>query len=225
MIKLINIYNELLKKYGYQGWWPIIEHKGVNPTKTGAIKGYHPKDYSFPKNESQRFQMSIGAILTQNTNWVNVEKSLNNLSINELLNPKKIINNIDKVKELIKPSGYFNIKSGYLANFSRFYLALNGRIPSREELLKVKGIGKETADSILLYAYNEPVFVIDAYTKRFVKKLGIINSNEYETLRNYFESNLPNDYELFQEFHSLIVEHAKNYYSKKPYGLNDFFLK
>ncbi|MFA5333962.1 MAG: endonuclease III domain-containing protein [Candidatus Nanoarchaeia archaeon] len=225
MINLLSIYNELLKKYGYQGWWPIINYKGVNPTKTGSIKGYHPKDYAFLKNDSQRFQICIGAILTQNTNWINVEKSLNNLFENNLLSPKKIIDNAEKVKGLIKPSGYFNLKSKYLANFSRFYLNLRGRVPFRDELLKVKGIGKETADSILLYAYNVPVFVIDAYTKRVVNHLGLIDSNDYETLRAFFESNLAKDYKLFQEFHALIVEHAKNNYSKKPYGINDFLKK
>ena len=225
MINLLNIYNELLKKYGYQGWWPLFSFKGVNPTKTGSIKGYHPRDYFIVKNDSQRFEISVGAILAQNTNWVNAEKSLLNLINNNLLSPEKIINNIKKVKELIKPSNYFNIKSGYLVNFSNFFLKLKGKIPKREELLSIKGIGKETADSILLYAYNNPVFIIDAYTKRLINHLGLIDSNDYEIIRAFFENNLPKNYELFSEFHALIVEHAKNYYSKKPYGLNDFLKK
>jgi endonuclease III related protein len=222
MIKLINIYNKMLNHYGYQGWWPIIEYLGTNPTKTGSIKGYHVKDYSFPKNDSQRFEICIGAILTQNTNWINVEKSLLNLYNNKLINPKKIINNFEKLKKLIKPSGYFNIKSKYLVNFSKLYLELKGRIPLRDELLKVKGIGKETADSILLYAYNQPFFIIDAYTKKFVKNLKLIDEDNYEKIRIFFETNLPKDYELFSEFHALIVEHAKNYYSKKNYEKKDF---
>jgi endonuclease-3 related protein len=222
MAKLILVYNELLKKYGYQGWWPLLDYNGANPTKTGSIKGYHPKDYSFPKNDSQRFEICVGAILAQNTSWVNAEKSLNNLFINNFINPDKIINNFDKIKDFIKPSGYFNIKAGYLINFSRFFLTLKGRVPSREELLIIKGIGMETADSMLLYAYGKPFFVVDAYTKRLVKTLGLINSSNYEEIRAFFEKNLPNKCELFAEFHSLIVEHAKYYYSKKPYGKNDF---
>ncbi|MDD4352836.1 MAG: endonuclease III domain-containing protein [Candidatus Nanoarchaeia archaeon] len=224
MITLLSIYNKLLNKYGYQGWWPLIEHEGNNPTKTGSIKGYHVNDYSFPKNDFQRFEICIGVILTQNTNWVNVEKSLNNLYKNDFLSPEKIINNIEKVKELIKPSGYFNIKAGYLFNFSKFYLSLKARLPSRDELLSVKGIGKETADSILLYAYNQPIFVVDVYTKRIFNNLRIINSINYEEIRAFFENELPKDYRLFQEFHALIVEHAKNHYIKKPYGLNDFLV-
>jgi endonuclease-3 related protein len=215
----------LLKKYGYQGWWPLLGYKGVNPTKTGIAKGYHPKDYSFPKNELQIFEVCIGAILAQNTNWVNAEKSLVNLNKKGFISPKKIIKNISLVKELIKPSCYFNIKADYLLNFSIFFLNLAKKVPSREELLHIRGIGRETADSILLYAYNKPVFVVDAYTKRLVSYLGLIDSADYEEIRAFFEANLPSDYKLFAEFHALIVEHAKNYYSKKPYGLNDFLKK
>lgn len=221
----IQIYNQLLKKYGYQGWWPILGHKGVNPTKTGSIKGYHPKDYSFPKNASQAFEISVGAILAQNTSWINAEKSLQNLSEHRLINPKAMLENPEKVRELIKPSGYFNIKANYLNNFSNFFLSLNGRTPKRDELLAVKGVGRETADSILLYAYKVPVFVVDAYTKRMAKHLGLTDSNNYEIIRDYFEKLLSKDYELFSEFHALIVEHAKNHYSKKPYGENDFLIR
>jgi endonuclease-3 related protein len=222
MIGLTIIYDELLKKYGCQGWWPILGYRGVNPTKTGAVKGYHPGDYSFPKNGSQMFEICVGAILAQNTNWANAEKSLVNLAKKGLINPKKIIDNIGKVRGLIKSCGYFNIKADYLLNFSRFFLGLAGKAPSREELLRVKGVGRETADSILLYAYKKPVFIVDAYTKRLISHFGLINSANYEEIRAFFEANLPNNYKLFAEFHSLIVEHAKNYYSKKPYGLNDF---
>ena len=216
------IYSKMLEMYGCQGWWPILGYNGVNPTKTGSVKGYHPNDYSFPKNDHERFEICAGAILAQNTNWVNVEKSLNNLKSEELLSAEKIINSYSKIKELIRPSGYFNIKAGYLVNFSKFYLSLNGRIPERKELLAVKGVGKETADSILLYAYKQPFFVVDSYTKRIFNNLGVINSLDYETIRGFFEANLPKSYELFAEFHALIVEHAKNYYLKKPYGANDF---
>jgi len=222
MLTLMQLYGKLLDSYGHQGWWPIIGHEGNNPTKTGSIKGYHPKDYSFPRNDCERFEICIGAILTQNTNWANVEKSLINLCNKDFLSPQKIIDNFDKVRELIKPSGYYNIKAKYLLNFSRFYFELSKRAPARNELLAVKGIGRETADSILLYAYNEPIFVVDAYTKRLVKGLGLLDTEDYETIRAYFEANLPRSFEIFSEFHALIVEHAKHYYSKKPYRLNDF---
>jgi endonuclease-3 related protein len=101
---------------------------------------------------------------------------------------------------------------------------MNGKIPSRNELLKVKGIGKETADSILLYAYNEPSFVIDAYTKRIAKNLGLADNMDYDYLKGLFEDNLPKDYKVFQEYHALLVEHAKRYYIKKNLE-NDFLLQ
>ncbi len=221
---ILKIYNKLLKAYGPQGWWPLTGHDGVNPTKAGSINGYHPNDYSFPKNDSERFEICVGAILAQNTNWQNVEKSLINLKNNKLLNAKKIIDNGQLVKECIKPSGYFNIKAKYLRNFSEFYIALNGELPLREDLLSIKGIGKETADSILLYAYNEPSFVIDAYTRRIAKNLGLSDNLDYDYLKALFENNLPKDYKIFQEYHALLVEHAKRYYIKKN-GKDDFLLQ
>ncbi len=221
---ILKIYGELLKAYGFQGWWPLTGHEGVNPTKTGSIKGYHPNDYSFPHNDSERFEICVGAILTQNTNWQNVEKSLINLKKNNLLCAASIIDNPQLVGDCIKPSGYFNIKSGYLRNFSEFYINMNGKIPSRNELLKVKGIGKETADSILLYAYNEPSFVIDAYTKRIAKNLELSDNIGYDFLKKLFEDNLPKDYKIFQEYHALLVEHAKRHYVKKN-SEHDFLLQ
>jgi len=205
------LYEELFDKYGPQGWWPLLNVKGTNPTKTGSIKGYHPKDYSYPRNERQRFEICIGAILTQNTSWANVEKALINLKENNLLEPKSLIEcNEDLVKALIKPSGYFNQKSERLKIFSRFYLTLKGKMPERKELLAVKGIGPETCDSILLYAYKVPTFVVDAYTKRLLIRIGIIDKGYgYYEIKELFESNLKRSLEVFQEFHALIVENEK----------------
>lgn len=225
MNKLIDIYNGLLDAYGRQGWWPLCSLNECNALKSGSIKGYHPNDYSYPKNDLQRFEICAGAILAQNTSWLNAEKSVKKLYEKNLLNPKKIIENESIIAELIKPSGYFNLKSKYLINFSKFYIGLNGGVPKRHELIKIIGIGNETADSILLYAYNQPEFIASAYSKRILENLGILKSNDYPQIKAFFESNLPKDYELFQEFHSLIVEHAKRHYSKKPYGINDFLNK
>ena len=111
---LENIYNQLLKSYGCQGWWPFLElhNSGINPTKTGSINGYHPNDFSFPKNKQQQFEIILGTILTQNTSWPQVEKSLLNLQALNCLTPEKIISIEDeKIKQAIKPSGYFNQKS------------------------------------------------------------------------------------------------------------------
>ena len=227
MNEIQNIYSLLLRKYGQQGWWPLLDlhgKSGTNPTKTGSVHGYHPGDYSYPENEHQRFEICVGAILTQNTAWPNVEKALLNLKSAGLLNAHDIAKR--KIAEHIKPAGYFNQKAEYLKVFARFFLQLHGKIPSRESLLNEKGIGNETADSILLYAYSQPEFVVDVYTKRIFSCIGIIKpSARYTEIKQLFEENLQRDFKVFQEYHALIVEHAKHYYSKMPYGGNDSLLK
>lgn len=189
-MKLLNFYKKLLDKFGYQGWWPINNK-------------YHPKDYDYPKTQKQVFEICIGALLTQNTSWLNASKALNNLIINDLLNPDKLLRN--DFKHLIRPAGYYNQKFEYIKNFSKFFKNLNGRTPKRKELLSVKGVGFETADSILLYAYKIPTFVVDAYTRRVFN----LKNESYNEIKEIFESELPKDYELFQEYHALIVEYAK----------------
>jgi endonuclease-3 related protein len=223
MKQLIDIFNKLYKEYGPQGWWPIIElhnsRLGKNPTKTGSIKGYHPGDYSFPKNKAQQFEICIGAILTQNTSWPNVEKALLNLKNAKVLDLKKIKKLSDgKLKELIKPAGYYNQKAVYIKEFIKFYEILNQtkRIPMRDELLMVKGIGPETADSMLLYAFKVPTFVVDAYTKRIFSKLDFFNNDAtYDEIKEIFETAIQKDLMIYQEFHALIVEHAKRQKDKK----------
>ncbi|MDL2246930.1 endonuclease III domain-containing protein [Methanobrevibacter sp. OttesenSCG-928-K11] len=227
--KINLIYNKLMDTYSPQGWWPLINHDGVNPTKTGSITGYHPGNYEFPRNSKEQFEIIMGAILTQNTSWVGVEKALLNLKnligfeAEQLL---KIANsNEDKFKEAIKPAGYYNQKTEYLKNISEFYINLNGQTPLREDLLKVKGIGNETADSILLFAYKEKEFIVDAYTKRIFSYLGLINEKDsYLKIKSLIEDNFTGDVIDYEEYHALLVEHAKRYYSKKPYGINDKLL-
>ena len=217
------IYTWLMKSYGPQGWWPLSDHKGKKPDITGDLRGYHPKDYSYPKNSNQRFEIGVGAILTQNTAWKNVEKALINLKSAKVLSPRKLIQLGDKkLKGLIRPAGYYNQKAGYLFNFTNFYLSLKGKTPTRDEVLSCKGIGDETADSILLYVYSQPEFVIDAYTKRIFSYLGFIKPDEkYSSVKKMFEDSIERDVRIYQEYHALIVEHAKRYYNKKPYGNND----
>jgi len=219
MNQVKNIYSYLFNNYGPQGWWPILDYKGVNPTKTGSIHGYHPGDYSFPRSKDEQFEIIIGSVLTQNTAWPNVEKALGSLKKLKAINPKRILAlNDEALKEAIRPAGYFNQKAIYLKEMSKFYISLNRRTPTRKELLKVKGVGNETADSILLYAYKQPEFVVDAYTKRIFSNLGLISEKaRYEEIKKLLEDNLPKEVVIFQEYHALIVEHAKRNYSKKPY--------
>jgi len=197
--ELINLYERLLERYGEQNWWPIDEE-------------YHEKHGTDPREE-----IVIGAILTQNTNWKNVEKALNNLKEEKLLSFKGIrISSKEKLEKLIKPVGFYRQKANYLKNFVNTYESVRDlEKTSREELLKVKGIGRETADAILLYALNRPSFVIDAYTKRLLSRLWNIYGN-YEELKRFFEENLPKDLKLYKEYHALIDEHCKSVCKKKP---------
>ncbi len=219
MSQLRRIFKKLYNHYGPQGWWPLMNYQGENPTKTGSIRGYHPLNYSLPKTPDEQFEIIVGTILTQNTAWTSAEKALENLKKMDVINPKRLLL-VDEglLKSAVRPAGFLNQKSAYLKNISQFFQSLEGRTPSRKEILQVKGVGNETADSILLYAYHQPEFVVDAYTRRIFSHLQIVDENiSYLELKKLFEDNLPDDVPLYQEYHALIVEHAKRYYRKKPY--------
>jgi len=215
MAGLTKLYRKLLTRYGPQGWWPLLElhrgRKGTNPTKTGSMRGYHPGDFSYPRTERQRFEIAVGAILTQNTSWVNVEKALLALEKAGLIDPERMrMAREEELRMPIRPAGYFNQKAKKLKAFAAFYRALEGRTPTREELLALWGIGPETADSILLYAYRVPEFVIDAYTRRVLAAQGFLTGKEtYDKVKAFCEKGLPKDVKTYQEFHALLVEHAK----------------
>jgi endonuclease-3 related protein len=199
--KLNNIFEILYNTFGPQHWWP-----GDSP-----------------------FEVAVGAILTQNTNWSNVKKAIENLKKYKLLEPYKIYK-IDhkKLSELIKSSGYYTIKAKRLKSFIDFLIKeYNGKIESmnnedtlllRKKLLSINGIGKETADSILLYAINKPIFVIDTYTKRILSRHGISKDKDsYDYYQNLFHKSLKKDVKLFNEYHALIVKVGKTFCkSKRP---------
>ena len=214
------IYDCLLASYGPQGWWPLSElHEasGKNPTKTGSVQGYHPADYTYPQSRGQQFEIICGALLTQNTSWIQVEKALLNLKQLNALSPEAVFSlDPEILKEAIKPAGYYNQKAMRLKSLAGWFLELGGRTPAREELLSLKGVGPETADSILLYAFKQHSFVVDAYTKRIVTNLGLADEKaSYNEIKALFEENLPEDLAVYQEYHALLVEHAKRYYQKK----------
>jgi len=189
MNKIKEIYDKLEKEFGKMGWWPVI-------------------------SKNHRFEISIGAILTQNTSWRNVEKAIFNLNKFNFLNKEAIKQiNESELGDLIKSSGYYKQKAKKLKKFVEFLDSK--KEVSRENLLGVWGIGKETADSILLYAYNKGVFVIDAYTKRIIERLGF-KFKDYDELQKIFIENLPKDYKLYNEFHALLVKLGKEYCKKKP---------
>lgn len=203
-ILLQEIYSTLLKEFQPQKWWPAKS-----------------------KSKERRFEICIGAILTQNTSWKNVEKALENLRKAKMLNEQGIRNAKNKkLALLIKSSGYYNQKAKKLKAFVEFLkscpLEKLEKIPqkkSRDLLLGVHGIGKETADSMLLYALNKRVFVIDAYTKRIFSRImpeKTRNLKEYDEWQEFFSSNLDKDAQLFNEYHALIVNLGKNFCKKEP---------
>ena len=217
---ILKIYEKLFKLYGPQGWWPLMDLESENLDKTGATHGYHPLNYDLPETKNQKYEIILGSILTQNTAWTSAEKALWNLKKLNAFNPDNILALDENIlKEAVRPAGFLNQKSVYLKEITRFFLSLEGKTPSRNEILKVKGVGNETADSILLYAYKRPEFVVDAYTKRIFTHLKLVDEKiSYMELKKLFEDNLPVDVPIYQEYHALIVEHAKRYYRKKPYN-------
>lgn len=194
--KMITIYDELLKYYGYRKWWPA---------KT---------DY----------EMMVGAILTQNTTWENVEKAIDNLG--DSLNPTNILDmENDILSLLIKPSGYYNQKSIKLKALTKWYGGYKFSIELlkqkdikilRKELLEIYGVGRETADCILTYALKKPSFVIDTYTRRLFKRLGFIVPKDYDDFKDMIENSIGSNLGIYGEYHALIVEHAKKNCSKNP---------
>ncbi len=199
-----------------------------------------------PKTLAEKEEVMIGAILTQNTNWKNVEKSIDALkkakkcslpAIHALAqtNPQESKSSgarIPRLQKLIRSSGFYKMKSRYLANIARFFVENGGvarisKMPLpklRKKLLELKGVGPETADSILLYGLSKPIFVIDEYTRRFVKKERLARDLSYDSLQRLFEKSLPKSTALFQDFHALIVVEGKNggqggTRTLKPFGI------
>ena len=196
---LTEIYDLLYAAFGPQHWWP-----GETP-----------------------FEVMTGAILTQNTSWANVEKAIRNLESAGMLSAEAIHRiALSELAELIRPAGYYNIKAKRLKDFvDWFFENYEGSLANlerlntdrlRAELLSVKGVGRETADSILLYALSRPVFVVDAYTARITVRHGLIEPDaDYEQLRELFESNLPQDVKLYNEYHALLVRAGKDFCKPK----------
>ena len=189
--KLTELYDRLLDAYGPQHWWPA----------------------------ESAFEVIVGAVLTQNTSWKNVEKAIARLKATGNLDLDHIVAlSQDDLAGLIRSSGFFNVKAKRLKNLCEWLQSQGGLDELakwrtgklRQSLLEINGIGPETADDILLYAFQRPVFVIDSYTRRLLGKLGLIQGAEdYEALRQMFESCLPPDHRLYNEYHALIVRHAK----------------
>ncbi|MCU0916259.1 MAG: endonuclease III domain-containing protein [Planctomycetes bacterium] len=197
---LLEIYQRLFDFFGPQHWWP-----GESP-----------------------FEVAVGAILTQNTSWTNVAKAIANLKAAGSLDAFKLHEmDLEQLELLIRPAGYFRVKAKRLKNFIRWLCErYDGDLVNlepvstnrlREELLAISGIGPETADSILLYALNRPVFVVDTYTARVMVRHGLIGPElDYQQLQGLFMSNLEPDAAFFNEFHALLVMTGKDYCKPRP---------
>jgi endonuclease-3 related protein len=197
---LTRLYQDLLAALGPQHWWPA----------------------------RSAFEVVVGAIVTQNTNWRNVEKAIENLRRARLLSPRSLARvRRDRLARLIVPAGYFNVKAGRLKSFvgwlgKRYGFSLRSMFSTpperlRRELLEVKGLGPETADSILLYAGGIPVFVVDAYTRRVFSRHGFLAADvRYEEARRFFQSRLRRDARLFNEYHALLVKLGKEFCRTRP---------
>jgi endonuclease-3 related protein len=197
---LLTVYDRLFEGYGPQHWWPA----------------------------DTPLEMVVGAILTQSAAWANVEKAIRNLKANGDLSVQWLLNlPQDELARLIYPSGYYNVKAGkvkafmdwlvdrYGGDLNRLFALDTGTM--RQELLSVHGVGEETADSIILYGAHQPIFVIDAYTRRIVTRLGLAPSQEtYSAFQALFMDSLPHDEAMFNEYHALLVQHGKAVCRKRP---------
>jgi len=210
------IFKDLLSHFGPQHWWPVTLDGEISPK-------YHKR---INLTEKQKLEICFGAILAQNTSWKNVEKAVIQLNKNNLINVNKILKiNNKRLAGIIKSSGYHNQKAEKLKNFCEFLIKdYNGTLglmfqndigELRKQLLSVNGIGPETADSIMLYAAKNPIFVVDAYTKRISGRIGLKESS-YADLQALFMESLPNSEKLFNEYHALLVGLGKSLCKKLP---------
>ncbi len=185
------IYNKLLKELGHRNWWPA----------------------------DTPFEVVVGTILTQQTKWENVEKAITRLKERNILEPGPLLTTrLEELEELVRCTGFYRQKAKRLKNISAFFFENPAIFEKpinelRDTLLSLNGIGEETADSIILYAADKPIFVIDAYTKKICRCLGI--EGGYGELQSIFEKSIPQEVPLYKEFHALIVEYGKQYCGKK----------
>lgn len=198
--ELLDVYNKLESHFGQQHWWPA----------------------------DTAFEVVVGAILTQNTSWKNVEKAIGNLKDEDVLSPEGIYGvPVERLETFLIPSGFFRVKTVRLKSFINFlFEKYGGKLDGllslepallRDELLGIKGIGKETADSIILYAADKPAFVVDAYTRRVFERLGMLEKDAaYDEIKQMFEEHLPVDTRIYNRFHALIVKLAKDTCKKRP---------
>jgi endonuclease III related protein len=203
--RFMKVYELLRREYGPRRWWPVTPPGGTRPLYTGG-----------PRDDRQRFEVAVGAILTQNTAWSNAARAIESLNLLRAASPGAIERmDVRTLAAAIRSSGYYNQKAKRLKTLAAWFLAK--RKAMRDELLSLDGVGPETADSIMLYAFGAPHFVVDAYTRRLFGRLALADpSAPYEEIRSLFERNIPRRASVYKEYHALIVEHGKLVCRKEP---------
>lgn len=209
------IYRRLLGRFGPQGWWPVAPRRGAAPV-------YSPRWTRGRLSPDQQFEVAVGALLTQNTAWSNVEKAMTGLRRAGLTSPRPLLRaSMPRLERILRPSGYFRQKSRRLKSFCRSLRARWGSrldrclaqpLPeARAELLSFPGFGPETADSVLLYAAGRPVFVVDAYTRRLARRFGLLRTDDYGRVQSFFSGRFPRRTAGLREYHALVVRLAKEF--------------
>jgi endonuclease-3 related protein len=203
--RFIEVYEILRAAYGPRRWWPVTPPGETAPRYTGG-----------PRTERQRFEVAAGAVLTQNTAWANAARAVESLNRLGAMSPDAIERmDVRSLAQAIRCAGYFNQKAKRLKTIASYFRA--GRRPTRAGLLELDGVGPETADSIMLYAFGARCFVVDAYTRRLFGRLALVDqSASYDEIRGRFERNLPRRAFVYKEYHALIVEHGKLVCRKVP---------
>jgi len=207
----------MLEAYGPQGWWPLVNASTGESEYRGTVTG----------SDRECLEIAVGAILTQSVSWKNVEKAVTGLKCNGFLEPRRLIEiPLDQLALMIRSTGYYNQKALKIREFLTWLKGHNYSFSDlrqmntpdlRAELLSVRGIGPETADSILLYALGKQVFVVDAYTRRIFTRIGFLKGKEkYTEIQMLFHECIQADVKTYREYHALIVEHAKEACRKTP---------
>jgi endonuclease-3 related protein len=198
-------YDKLLEEHGRQGWWPLLTRRDEEGYDDS---GYHPGIYDYTDTDQHRFEVYAGSILTQNTRWENANKALKGLLREDLLSPTSILDeDQEQIQQVIKPARYYNQKTTYLKSLA--YCFQTTTHPTRNKLLDTKGVGPETADTILLYAQDEPRIIADEYTRRWLNQTNVSLSS-YDNIKKFLDERFPRNTRKRQELHALIIAHQKD---------------
>ncbi|MBN2149859.1 MAG: hypothetical protein JW839_00305 [Candidatus Lokiarchaeota archaeon] len=211
------IYHLLLNEYGNQGWWPLSRYYSAGALPPTVPTGYHEGDYRPPEGDEDVLEVIVGAILAQNVSWIGVEKAIRAIKRRNGFSMASLRSIPDaEMQDLIYTTRFYREKAKRIRDaldaISSAGLSRLHERPAeglREFFLSIKGIGRETADSIVLYAFKKPLFVVDAYTRRLFSRLGLVDKSEdYDAIQAFFQGSVARDHETYNEYHALVVAHC-----------------